>query len=651
MGLLSEGSPLSWEETKALAQHVREHGIEQFINLYARLKDRQGDVLKWGDEVEYIIVRFDDEKKETQVSLRARELLAVLNEKEHADPTGVKSLWRPEYGAYMIEGTPGKPYGGLLAHFNVVEANMRYRRLEVAEMLPPGEHVMSITNFPRLGADNFTYPPAKPTPEDESCAARSLYFPDEAIYPGHPRFKTLTRNIRQRRGEKVSIDLPVFRDKNTVIPVAGSLPEKPDYVHMDAMGFGMGCCCLQLTFQACNIAEARTLYDQLTPMCPIMLALTAASPAYRGYLTDVDCRWNVISASVDCRTKEERGEVPLKNDRFRIYKSRYDSIDSYLSPAGEKYNDVPLVLDEKLYNRLREGDIDHLLAQHIAHLFIRDSVSLFSEKVHQNDEQDTDHFENIQSTNWQTMRFKPPPPNSPIGWRVEFRPCEAQLTDFENAAIVCFVVLLTRVILSYQLDFLIPISKVDENMQTSQKRGAVLTEKFWFKKNITGTPVAQTNNIGTDQSHSEMNNHDNEHDAMTDDNGMDDEYELMTIDQIINGKGHFPGLVPLINSYLGSMDVDADTHCTIQQYLRLIQKRASGELMTTASWIRKEVTGHEEYKQDSVVSERICYDLLKKAKDIQDGIRPCPELLGSNINSKTADNIPPAIEKHLTKRC
>lgn len=56
-------------------------------------------------------------------------------------------------------------------------------------------------------------------------------------------------------------------------------------------------------------------------------------------------------------------------------------------------------------------------------------------------------------------------------------------------------------------------------------------------------------------------------------------------------------------------------------------------------------------RKDSVVSERICYDLLKKAKDIQDGIRPCPELLGTNINSKTADNIPPAIEKHLTKRC
>ncbi|XP_055644296.1 glutamate--cysteine ligase [Toxorhynchites rutilus septentrionalis] len=652
MGLLSEGSPLSWEETKALAQHVREHGIEQFINLYARLKDRQGDILKWGDEVEYIIVRFDDEKQETQVSLCAREMLAVLNEKEASDPQGVKSLWRPEYGAYMIEGTPGKPYGGLLAHFNVVEANMRYRRMEVAELLGPGEHVMSITNFPRLGCPNFTYPPAKLNPDDETSAARSLYFPDEAIFPGHPRFKTLTRNIRQRRGEKVSIDLPIFRDKNTVIPVEGSLPDKPDCVHMDAMGFGMGCCCLQLTFQACNITEARTLYDQLTPMCPIMLALTAASPAYRGYLTDVDCRWNVISASVDCRTKEEQGLLPLKNDRFRIYKSRYDSIDSYLSPAGEKYNDVPLVLDEALYKRLRDGDIDHLLAQHIAHLFIRDSVSLFSEKVHQNDAEDTDHFENIQSTNWQTMRFKPPPPNSPIGWRVEFRPCEAQLTDFENAAIVCFVVLLTRVILSYQLDFLIPISKVDQNMQTSQKRGAVLTEKFWFKKNITGTGGPKTVIGSETQPNVEMNNHGTENDSSESENNTDGEYELMTIDQIINGKeGGFPGLVPLIHSYLGSMDVDADTHCTIQQYLKLIQKRASGELLTTASWIRKEITGHQDYRQDSVVSERICYDLLRKAKDIQDGVRSCPELLGANVGSKTTDNIPPAIEKHLTKRC
>lgn len=51
MGLLTEGNPLSWEETKKLAEHVRQHGVEQFINLYSKLRDRTGDVLKWGDEV------------------------------------------------------------------------------------------------------------------------------------------------------------------------------------------------------------------------------------------------------------------------------------------------------------------------------------------------------------------------------------------------------------------------------------------------------------------------------------------------------------------------------------------------------------------------------------------------------------------------
>lgn len=40
---------------------------------------------------------------------------------------------------------------------------------------------------------------------------------------------------------------------------------------MDAMGFGMGCSCLQLTFQSCNIKEARRLYDLLVPVAPIMV--------------------------------------------------------------------------------------------------------------------------------------------------------------------------------------------------------------------------------------------------------------------------------------------------------------------------------------------------------------------------------------------
>ena len=51
MGLLSEGRPLSWPETKSKGWIVHKYGLEQFITIYKRLKDRKGDTLKWGDEV------------------------------------------------------------------------------------------------------------------------------------------------------------------------------------------------------------------------------------------------------------------------------------------------------------------------------------------------------------------------------------------------------------------------------------------------------------------------------------------------------------------------------------------------------------------------------------------------------------------------
>ena len=77
-----------------------------------------------------------------------------------------------------------------------------------------------------------------------------------------------------------------------------------------------------MTFQAYDIDEAKYLYDQLVPVCPILvrsrpygnaylisfqLALSAETPAYRGYLVDTDCRWDVIAGGCDCRTPEERG--------------------------------------------------------------------------------------------------------------------------------------------------------------------------------------------------------------------------------------------------------------------------------------------------------------------------------------------------------
>ena len=153
---------------------------------------------------------------------------------------------------------------------------------------------------------------------------RSQFLPDEIANP-HIRFPTLAANIRSRRGRKVEINVPIFKDKNTQSPWKDPTvnydlhkwPEdddvrngavKDDYVYMDGMAFGMGSCCLQITFQAKNIREGRILYDQLGPLGPILLALTAATPIYKGFLVDTDVRWNQISRAVDDRTAEELGE-------------------------------------------------------------------------------------------------------------------------------------------------------------------------------------------------------------------------------------------------------------------------------------------------------------------------------------------------------
>lgn len=47
------------------------------------------------------------------------------------------------------------------------------------------------------------------------------------------------------------------------------------------------------------------------------MALTAAAPIYKGFLADVECRWDFIGATLDDRTEEEKGlKVGFRNIHF-----------------------------------------------------------------------------------------------------------------------------------------------------------------------------------------------------------------------------------------------------------------------------------------------------------------------------------------------
>ncbi|KAH0498853.1 hypothetical protein TgHK011_006083 [Trichoderma gracile] len=646
MGLLALGTALEWPEAKLRANQVREWGIRQLLEIWNKAKGKERDAMLWGDEVEYLVVMYSKDDPKVLLSLRQAEILKALSNNEAlaeagsvpalqdetpaAKPnknSGTLPVFHPEFGRFMLEATPGKPWGIGLKELLGVEPDMKLRRKIAKEHMLSTEYPITLTTFPQIGVPGqFThpfYPPSGPK-------LRSQFVPDEIANP-HIRFPTLAANIRARRTRKVQVNVPIFQDKNTPIPWKDptvnydlhNWPEDDDvrngaapdnYIHMDAMAFGMGSCCLQITFQAKNIVEGRELYDQLSPLGPIMLALTAATPIYKGFVAGTDVRWNQISRSVDCRTPEELGEKPLKHDRWRIPKSRYAPNSTYISTNPRlrpEYLDPNLVFDPDLKAKLIEGGMDDLLATHFAHLFIRDPIVIFEEDLQELDLTKTDHFENIQSTNWQHMRFKPPPADNNIGWRVEFRSMEIQVTDFENAAFSVFMVLITRAILSFDLNFYIPIKKVDENMERAHGIDAVLKDKFYFRKNPFPPRPSRANTVFNDDSRpgSAMPSRPGSPGSLP---PVEEEYEEMTINEIINGSpdGDFPGLIPIVESYLDSVNVDVQTRCELATYLSLISKRASGELDTAARWIRNFVDAHPNYKHDSVVDDVITHDLI-----------------------------------------
>lgn len=689
MGLLAAGTPLPWYEARNYSDHIRNEGIEQLLQVFKFTSKRDNDPLLWGDELEYMMIELDLLNQNAMVDVKHDNIITQLNTTDRylCEKYGVE--FHPEYGRYMLEATPKSPYIGLKFDQSFVESNMKIRRLIANDLLSKYNNsnesdsdvntqytnnnnidnnkkrkkkkkfiTLSLTSFPRLGSNQFIN---IPNPwNHKNSASRSLFLPDEVINR-HVRFPTLTANIRERRGEKVFINIPMYKDINTpdydttVYERNWFIPEdlesihasKPGHIYLDAMGFGMGSSCLQMTYQAPNIERARFLYDSLINFAPIMLSLSAAAPAFKGWLADQDVRWNVISGAVDCRTPFERGVDPVlskyntdgkggitdqaKHSLQRIPKSRYSVVDLYLGGHNKYfnrfYNDTNVPVNDKVLKRLLENNIaplDYDLAKHFAHLFIRDSVSIFEESIIQDRETSTNHFENIQSTNWQTLRFKPPTQTSipsnknALGWRVEFRPLEVQLTEFENAAHSIFMYLIVEsILMSYdKVNPYLSMSKVWENMDIAHRKDSVINDKFHWK-------------IRFD----------------TDDGRTD----LFTINEILHNKtnGIFEVFInPILKEkkwiqHSWQELKQSETHNRFYYYLKLISDRASGKLPTTAHFFRDFITSHLDYKQDSRVTKLINYDLIllsERITNLDDSQGDLTKFFGEEITTFLLEN-------------
>ncbi|KAI1614936.1 glutamate-cysteine ligase-domain-containing protein [Exophiala viscosa] len=486
---------------------------------------------------------------------------------------------------------------GCAAHKKLREfvATRRNGRRMIQSCLDKNEAVLSMPEFPRIGAPGTYTEPALP---NNGVVLQSQFMPD-GLLSDYERYGTIHDNMLHRRRKRpVRVRVPIFKDTETPWPWRESrqFPHKnhaqesdvnkheqvDNYIYGDSMAFGPTACGLQVTMQMKDLAQCRYIHDQLCVLAPVIMALSAATPFFRGLLTDWDLRWNQAASAIEDRTLQEL-QPGVKRSHTR---PRWSSTPMFISSDPRmraEYNSNNVEFDTSIKERLEEAGMDNLLASHYANILSRDPIAMTKNEV--NSYQDVELFEIIHSAIWPHVDFKLPSKDGKAGWRVEFRPSEIQLSDFDNAAFAIFI-----------------------NMERAHTRNAVGNEKFFFRQQV--------------QAKDNTSHNDNE-----------DECTELTVNEIINGRiegsraESFTGLLPLIQAYMQETGVSPEEEKQITKYLDVVRRRANGELLTPATWMRQFVRDHNDYHHDSIVSETVCYDLLKVVKDLGDGKAHSVEVL------------------------
>lgn len=113
------------------------------LAIWNRAKGKERDALLWGDEVEYIVVNYRQSDPKVTLSLRQADILEALatdedlkrkggcvpdlQECDQAKASETLPVFHPEFGRFMLEATPGKPWGIGFKDLLDVEPNMRWR--------------------------------------------------------------------------------------------------------------------------------------------------------------------------------------------------------------------------------------------------------------------------------------------------------------------------------------------------------------------------------------------------------------------------------------------------------------------------------------------------------------------------------------------
>jgi glutamate--cysteine ligase catalytic subunit len=245
MGFLTvKSKALSWEESKEVQDQVKLYGVLQAINLWNKYKDlnKKMDDLKWGEEVEYNVGTLSHKDSTAKIHLEGFQKVAEALQ----DITQDEFNYQEEFGSWMVEAVPNKPYRiyDVNGPVNALSSLVRRRQLINDEIFMNGLFITSLSSFPNLGTKNSFFSEKEELLNIENyvehnVSSKSNYILDEMTNP-HPRFPAMVANNRNRRGKNVDIRVPLYPDVNTGIgKMDGEIT--PGEIHMDAQHFGMGC--------------------------------------------------------------------------------------------------------------------------------------------------------------------------------------------------------------------------------------------------------------------------------------------------------------------------------------------------------------------------------------------------------------------------
>ena len=282
--------------------------------------------------------------------------------------------------------------------------------------------------------------------------------------------------------------------------------------------------------------------------------------------------------AVDDRSEEERD----KNSEKYIYKSRYSPAYSYISEneyVRDFDNDyIKMPIDKEIYETLKKENFSERLAVHISNLLVRDPLVIFDQKINLEEKSDRTHFENFNSTNWNSLRFKPPRlEDNDNCFKVEIRPCELQLTAFENSAVMTLCLIYSRLVMQKDLNFIIPITKVDQNFERAHKMNALETERFYFRidglKNYKKVSKLEENNYLThgNEISKEYFNHEYNNKGIKE----------LSMNEIFCGseENKFCGLFSLMYDFIEEFIKDEEIKNVSYLHLKFLEKRIQGKIL------------------------------------------------------------------------